>query len=503
MTSANTELEAMRAENAQLRAQIATLLTKVARLTDQVSELLVIAQRKRRGAERPPKAPEPTPDLPEEAATAFEGRPTLPEPVEKPKPEPKPRKPTGRKPLPEHLPADTSVLTPEACSCCSGRNLEIVDEVVEEKLTVVAAHQRRRVVHRKTARCRDCLGRTTAEAPPAPFERSKVTCDWLAWLFVQKFVLLVPLDRIRRYLGAQGVVLSISFYVSQIEALAELFDAVDGEHWRQLLIGDMLASDATGLKVLIPKLGAHHGHIEVYHWDGLVVFQYEAEKGGETQQSKLARFRGTLLVDAESRYNATFRREDVIEAGCNAHGRRKFRDAEEVQPKLAAEGARFISAMFESDDEARKQGLVGEARRAWRQREIAPLAATFRKWMEAVDPTLVPSDPLAKAIRYYRNHWDALMRFLEDPRLPLDNSASEREFQAVAKLRLNCLFAGGTEGAHRAAVLLGIAATCRRLGLDVQAYATWALERLGTHRTKFALPVAQLTPAAYKHALAR
>ena len=38
-----------------------------------------------------------------------------------------------------------------------------------------------------------------------------------------------------------------------------------------------------------------------------------------------------------------------------------------------------------------------------------------------------------------------MTRFLDDPELPLDNSKTEREFQLVAKLRLNCLFAGGTE----------------------------------------------------------
>lgn len=37
--------------------------------------------------------------------------------------------------------------------------------------------------------------------------------------------------------------------------------------------------------------------------------------------------------------------------------------------------------------------------------------------------------------------------------VPIDNSATEREFQNVAKLRLNVLFAGSTAGAHRACVL--------------------------------------------------
>jgi hypothetical protein len=101
---------------------------------------------------------------------------------------------------------------------------------------------------------------------------------------------------------------------------------------------------------------------------------------------------------------------------------------------------------------------------------------------------------------YYRRHWAALTRFLDDPELPLDNSKTEREFQLVAKLRLNCLFAGGTEGAHRAAVLLGISATCRRLKIDLQRYLTWVFERNGTHRHKYLLSAAELTPAAYKAA---
>ena len=54
------------------------------------------------------------------------------------------------------------------------------------------------------------------------------------------------------------------------------------------------------------------------------------------------------------------------------------------------------------------------------------------------------------------------------------------------------------EGAHRACVLLGIVATCRAIGVPVQAYLTWAFERLGTHRDRFGLPLDGLTPAAFK-----
>ena len=70
--------------------------------------------------------------------------------------------------------------------------------------------------------------------------------------------------------------------------------------------------------------------------------------------------------------------------------------------------------------------------------------------------TGVTAEPLAAAVSYYKKHKDALFRFIDDPLVPIDNSPTEREFQNVAKLRLNMLFAGSTEGAHRACVLLGM-----------------------------------------------
>jgi transposase len=495
------ELERLRQQGAEANAQIAALVEQMAKQTERLTELLAIAQRKKR-ADKPKPVGEPKtpPGLTEEQQRAFEARPTPPPPPPAEQKTQKKRQSTGRKPVPEHLPAVSSRVEPCRCEHCHSDRLQHKSEIVETKLHV-ESYQRRRVTTRLACVCLDCGKRTTAEAPPSPFERSKVTCEWLAWLVAMKFRLAVPLDRIRNYLGVQGVVLSISFLVQQIEHAADLLDTIDGEHWKQLLAGSHLASDGTGFQVQIPEVGLHKGHMEVYPWGETVVFQYEASKDGPTQASKLSNYHGTLLVDAEHRYNETIA-QGIVEAGCNAHGRRKLREAEAVQPVLAAEGGRFIAAWFDLEEEAQLARLHGPELLNWRAQHIAPLVESFRQWREAVEPTLLPDDALAKALAYYRRHWAALTRFLVDPELPLDNSASEREFQFFAKLRLNCLFAGGTEGAHRAAVLLGISSTCRRLKVDLEAYLTWVFVRVGTHRHKYELAAADLTPAAYLRALA-
>ncbi len=436
------------------------------------------------------------------AKLAFDKRPTPPPLPEKPPKTPRTSKPSGRKPLPAHLPVEDHALRPAQCAQCGGTQLDVVDEVVEEKLHVVKEHQRRRVVKRTTCRCRTCLARTTPASLPAPYERSKVTCDWLAWFIHQKFELLAPLDRIRRDLAERGIPLAMGTLVNFVERAADLLAPVDGVHWKQLLAGSWMATDGTGLKVIVPGLpAAHDGYLELYRDDSRAVFQYEPTKASAEVVAKLASFVGTLTADAEHRFNAVYQSGRVIEAGCNAHDRRKFRDAEVTQPVFASEGGAFISAMYVAEDDARNRGLAGDALRAHRQARIRPVLNDFATWLAAVEPTLLPSDPLRTAVTYYRNHWAALTRFVDDPDVPIDNSPTEREFQNVAKLRLSMLFAGSIEGAHRACVLLGIIATCRAVGVPCQAYLPWAFERLGTHRDLFALPVEQLTPAAFKVSL--
>jgi transposase len=491
-------LDTTLAQNAVLLAQNAELISQVAKLNERVAELLPVAKRKARKTKPTAPSEAAPPALTEEQRRAFENR---PRPPSKPEPEPKARsaqKPTGRSALPLHLGLDEHSLRPKTCSSCSSTELQVVDVVTEEKLDMVKEHHRRRRVHRTTCRCKKCGARTTARSLPAPYARSKVTCAWLSWLVHHKFVMLTPLDRIRRDLATHGIHMAMGTLVSLIERAADLLAPVDGVHWQLLLQSRWMATDGTGLKVLVPELEtAHNGYIELYRNDSLAVFQYEADKATENLLPKLRRFSGVLVADAEHRFNDLYLDGRIIEAGCNAHVRRKFRDAEGAQPILAVEAGAFIGAIYGEVAKTKALGLVGDALREHRQKNIAPLASELCSWMDIVEPTLLPSDPLAAAIRYYKNHKAALQRFIDDPDIPIDNSPTEREFQNVAKLRLNALFAGSTEGAHRACVLLGIAATCRALGISALHYMTWAFERLGTHRDLYGLDVVDVTPAAF------
>ncbi|MFN7701121.1 MAG: transposase, partial [Deltaproteobacteria bacterium] len=148
-------------------------------------------------------------------------------------------------------------------------------------------HPRRRRVVRPTCRCVDCGGRTTAPSLPAPYARSKVTSDWLAWFIHQKFGLLSPLDRIRRDLAERGVPLAMGTLVSFVERAADLLAPADGLHWKRLLASSWM--DGTGLKVLLPGLpSAHDGYVELYRNYESAVSQQSPDKSVEGMPAKLA-----------------------------------------------------------------------------------------------------------------------------------------------------------------------------------------------------------------------
>lgn len=412
----------------------------------------------------------------------------------------KPRK-GGRRPLGQHLPVDEERHTAGCCEHCGSTDTVARDIEVSEKLDVVRQYVRRRRIVRETRLCKQCLRPTTAPMPPMPCHRSAFTCSFLAWLVVQKFVLLVPLDRIRRLLLSQGIDLAESTLVSLIERASDLLGPIDGEHWKQLKAGSWMGTDGTGLDALLEGVpGTWNGVLDVFARDELTVYQFSLTKHGDTLAAKLAGFEGTVLCDAESRLDAMFE-GGRTEANCNAHPRRKFGDARKVQPKLAREAQAFLDAMYRVETEARQRELTGEALLELRQRKTRPVVDDFRKWLLEHEPDLLPSDDLGKVVRYYLRHFDALTRFVDHPDLPIDNNRCERAFQAHAKLRLNALFAGSLEGAHRWATILGVVNTAQLLGVDVTEYLIWAFERRGTHKKRFGIPAAHLTPAAFQQAL--
>jgi transposase len=388
----------------------------------------------------------------------------------------------------------------DVCAGCGSDDLRVRETLERRAWHYIRGHLRQRVERCRTVSCNRCLKRTTAQGTPRPFPHASCTTEMLVHVGYGKCGLFLPLERQLGELRRQGLPVSQSTLVDWHAALGAIAAPVVACLWQDLVDGDVLTFDGTGLKVQRKGGGkTHHGHIYVFARPDTVVYRYLATKHGERLEATLSAFGGTAVADAESANNAVFASGERVEAGCNAHAFQKFRGALEHDVQTASEGMAWLAAMFREEGEGKQRGLTGAALLDWRRRRIGPIVAQFREWLEAKAADVLPESSVGKAIRYYRRQWPNLTRFMTDADVPIDNNDSERALKLAALLRKNSLFAGSPEAAQDLAELLSLIETCRRQGVDAEQYLVWMVDQRAQRRgTPTESKVDDLTPHAYR-----
>ena len=274
-----------------------------------------------------------------------------------------------------------------------------------------------------------------------------------------------------------------------------------------------LFADDTPLPVLDPGRGrTKTGRVWAYArddrpWKGplppLVVYLYEPDRKGERPAHHLAGFTGLLQVDGYAGFKRlTGEREagPIILVFCWSHSRRKFYDVHQATGSpIAAEVLRRISCLYQIEAEIR--GQPPDHRRVVRQEKSKPLVEALKAYLEEQLARIPGKSGLAGAIRYLFNHWDGLIRFLDDGRLELDTNTVERSIRPIKLGAKNCLFAGSDAGAETWAIIASLIQTAKLNGVEPFAWLKDGLERMVSGQTK-ATDLHTLLPWAWKPATA-
>ena len=330
-----------------------------------------------------------------------------------------------------------------------------------------------------------------AEAPKELVRRSLLSASLIAHVLIAKYVLGVPFARQESLYQLMGEGLDRSTMCRYAEDIgATLGAVVDAMAHEAKTTAFCLSTDATGVAIQPTFIGdgkrqpCRKGHFFVVLADkDHVFFEYQPKHTSKAVSEMFHGFHGYIQADANAVYDALFRGGTSVtlwneepedpppkEVGCYSHCRRNFWDAAVCKHPEGLTGMKMIDALFAADAPLWK--LPPSQRQLQRHKILLPMVNTFFDWVHQESKQQRPRGLVSKALGYALRQEAPLRRFLDDPRLKLDNNGAERAIRPIATGRKNWMFFGSDDHAQAAANLFSLVASCKLHGLDPELYLT-------------------------------
>jgi len=371
----------------------------------------------------------------------------------------------------------------KTCACCSKRK-DPIGEFITWVLERIPSHfERIKIVQLRYA-CKSCeqSGRNPqiamAEKPRGPIAKGMAGPGLLAAIVTNKFSDYTPLYRIEYIMARAGIAIDRGTMSVWCREVAELLIPMYDLMVRRVLNSRTIETDDTVMpmqaegKVAKTRMWTYRGdQLNPYN-----IFDFTLTRSSQGPTTFLAAYRETLVADAYSGYDAIVGANHMTRAGCMAHARRYFVDAQLVSPKIAAEAVEVFGRLYEV--ERRGKPLDAAARLALRRAESVPIMKELRAKIDEWKKGQLPKSPISEACEYALNQWATLTVFLEDGAVPIDNNAGEREMKRIVLGRKNSLFVGNERGGRTMAILASFTSTCKRHGIDPERYLTQVLANL-------------------------
>lgn len=406
----------------------------------------------------------------------------------------------GRKKLSAALPRVEVVHDlPDEQKVCSadGTALRRIGEEISEQLDYQPAQVRVIRNIRPKYACPCCqLGVAIAPVPAQLLPKSLATPSLLAHITTAKFVDGTPLYRQESQFARLGVSLGRATMAGWMIKLGGVHVVPIVNLLNELMLSDpLIHCDETRLQVLKSDKAPTADHWIWVRASGppglrIILFDYDASRGGHVPKRLLEGFQGILLTDGYEPYEAVAHALNLVHAGCFAHVRRKFDEARKAQPQYAADSQAKIALEFIRElylvEKAlwdKHQPLSAEHRVKVRSELSAPIMAKFHAWLEALAPQVLPQSLLGKAVQYTLGQWPKLTTFLTHGEVPLDNNRCENAIRPFVVGRKGWLFSDTVPGAVASANLYSIVETAKANGVEPHAYLSLLFARLPHAKT--------------------
>ena len=369
-----------------------------------------------------------------------------------------------------HHPADLT------CDCCHREMVEFSSILVREEAKFIPATMKRVQHFEHVYECKACKKDTLlkaqikrGKAPQGAIQRSIAGPTVLAKLIYDKFIQYLPLYRQVNEWERYGLLTNdknLSNWVIRVaeDWLQPLYDLM-----KELLSAkSVLHIDETYSKI-IKRSDGKPAQANAYNWvcrsvisEGpiIVLFKSALSRGRAVLEDLIRGFKGTVICDGYSAYGQL---PDVNFANCWAHVRRYWLKADSNNGRI---GVEYCDRLFHI--ERKIKHLSPEERVQIRQQEAKPIVDEFFDWIDR--SPFFGKNALAKAAEYTLSRKQALMVFLENGNVAIDNNPAENAIRPNVIGRKNWLFSVSEAGAKANAICLSLAETAKANGIDFYQY---------------------------------
>jgi transposase len=355
-----------------------------------------------------------------------------------------------------------------------------------EQIEIEVRAYRRKIRRRRYQRTCSCSKPPrTVTAPPAPKLIPKGLLGVSVWveILLDKFASYRPTERLLAQWRLWGLDVAAGTVAGGLERLEPLFQPLYDALLKRNAAAAFAQADETRWMVFVVQEGktGYRWWLWVFLGEDTVVFRLDPTRSHDVPEGHFpADANVVLMVDRYSAYKAMTQVKlgHAVLVFCWAHVRRDFVKVGKGWPQHKAWALAWLRRIRElyCYDRYRRSAAADSAELtradAQLRQTVAAMQAQFNA--ELADPKL--PTPCHEVLTSLQEHWSGLTRFLDDPRIPLDNNASERRVRGPAVARKNYYGSGALWSGRLAAMLFSLFATLNLAKINIRAWLTWFLQ---------------------------
>ena len=331
-----------------------------------------------------------------------------------------------------------------------------------------------------------------AALPKHPVPGAMGSIELMSYVLTCKYCDGLPLYRLENILARYGGELSRATLANWVIALARPLQPLINLIRDHQQAGNLIMADETRVQVL--KEPGRPATSDKFMWVTLggspgqpsVLFEYDPSRSQEVPLRLLDGFHGYLQTDGYAGYNAVCINNNITQLGCWDHARRKFKDAQDAQPKpkkgkphkasKADHILDFINTLYMIEREIKTFSAAEKFQQ--RCKRSLPVLKKLKAYLDD-NQHKVPKDGLTgKAMTYLSNQWDKLMVYCSNGELSISNILAENAIRPFVIGRKAWLFSDTPKGAKASAIHYSLIETAKANGLEPYVYLTQVLKAL-------------------------